>query len=71
MEIKKAIITAAGKTQRNLPLQSLVDRDGVPKTALQIIIEEILQSGVDEICVIICPGDQNAFAATGGKRAAF
>ena len=42
MEIKKAIITAAGKTQRTLPLQTLVDRDGVTKTALGILIEEIL-----------------------------
>ena len=36
VEIKKAIITAAGKTQRTLPLQTLVDRDGVTKTALRI-----------------------------------
>ena len=27
MEIKRAIITAAGQSQRTLPLQSLVDRD--------------------------------------------
>ena len=63
MDIKKAIITAAGKTQRNLPLQTLVDRDGVTKTALRILIEEILASGIDEICVVICPGDQAAYAA--------
>ena len=43
VEIKKAIITAAGKSQRTLPLQTLVDRDGNQKTALQIIIEEVLQ----------------------------
>ena len=43
VEIKKAIITAAGKTQRTLPLQTLVDRDGVTKTALRILIEEILR----------------------------
>lgn len=69
MDIKKAIITAAGKTQRTLPLQSLVDRDGVAKTALQIIIEEILQAGIDEICVIVCPGDQAAYAAAAGPYA--
>jgi hypothetical protein len=28
VEIKKAIITAAGQSQRTLPLQTLVDRDG-------------------------------------------
>jgi UTP--glucose-1-phosphate uridylyltransferase len=69
VEIKKAIITAAGKTQRTLPLQSLVDRDGTAKTALQIIIEEILQAGVDEIGVVVCPGDQDAFAVAAGKHA--
>ena len=63
MEIKKAIITAAGKTQRSLPLQTLVDRDGRTKTALRILIEEILSAGIEEICVVICPGDQAAYAA--------
>ena len=69
MEIKKAIITAAGKSQRTLPLQSLVDRDGLTKTALRIIIEEILSAGIDEICVVVCPGDQEAYAAAAGSHA--
>ncbi len=69
MEIKKAVITAAGKNQRTLPLQTLVDRDGVPKSALRIIIEEILQAGVDEICVVISPGDQAAFTAAADAHA--
>ena len=68
MEIKKAIITAAGKSQRTLPLQTLVDRDGVTKTALRILVEEILASGIDEICVVICPGDQTAYAAAAGGQ---
>ena len=63
MEIKKAIITAAGKTQRSLPLQTLVDRDGLTKTALRILVEEILSAGIEEICVVVCPGDQAAYAA--------
>src|ERR1051325_7588264 len=69
MDIKKAIITAAGKSQRTLPLQSVVDRDGHPKTALAIVIEEVLQGGVDEICVVVCPGDQSAYAAAAGAHA--
>src|SRR5262250_2155986 len=69
MEIKKAIITAAGKSQRTLPLQSLVDRDGLTKTALRIIIEEILAAGIDEICVVVSPGDQDPFAAAAGTHA--
>jgi len=69
MQLKKAVITAAGQSQRNLPLQSLVDRDGVTKTALAIIIEEILQAGVKDICLVICPGDEAAYAAAAGPHA--
>jgi UTP--glucose-1-phosphate uridylyltransferase len=69
MEIKKAIITAAGANQRTLPLQSLVDRDGLTKTALQILIEEILSASVEEICVVLRPGDQAAYTAAAGSHA--
>jgi UTP--glucose-1-phosphate uridylyltransferase len=73
VEIKKAIITAAGKSQRTLPLQTLVDRDGVTKAALRILIEEILAAGVEEICVVVSPGDQPAYTAAAGpvKRLQF
>ncbi len=67
MEIKKAIITAAGKSQRTLPLQTLVDRDGTTKTALRILIEEIAAAGINEICIVVCPGDQEAYAAAAGS----
>jgi UTP--glucose-1-phosphate uridylyltransferase len=69
MEIRKAVITAAGKSQRQLPLQSLVDRDGATKTALAIIIEEVLRAGVESIAVIIAPGDSAAFRAAAGPHA--
>ena len=69
MEIKRAVITAAGKNQRTLPLQSLVDRDGVAKTALAIIIEEVLSAGIEEICVVVLPGDQAAYSTAAGKHA--
>lgn len=69
VEIKKVVITAAGKTQRTLPLQTLVDRDGAPKTALGILIEEALQAGIDEIAVVVGPGDQSAFATAAGAHA--
>jgi UTP--glucose-1-phosphate uridylyltransferase len=69
VDIKKAIITAAGKNQRTLPLQTLVDRDGIPKTALAILIEEVLQAGVDEICVVVWPGDAAAYTAAAGVHA--
>lgn len=69
MEIRKALITAAGKNQRTLPLQSLVDRDGVTKTALAIIIEEILRAGIEQIGVVISPGDESAYRAAAGLHA--
>ncbi len=69
MQIKKAVITAAGKNQRTLPLQTLVDRDGVTKTALTIIIEEVLRAGIDEIGVVIRPGDEAAYRAAAGNHA--
>jgi UTP--glucose-1-phosphate uridylyltransferase len=69
VEVTRAIITAAGKSQRTLPLQTLVDRDGVAKTALAIVLEEIFSAGIDEVCVVITPGDQAAFRAAAGTHA--
>jgi UTP--glucose-1-phosphate uridylyltransferase len=69
MNIRKAVITAAGSSQRALPLQTFVDRDGVEKTALQIIIEEVLSAGAEEIGLVIVPGDQEAYATAAGGYA--
>jgi UTP--glucose-1-phosphate uridylyltransferase len=63
VEIKRAIITAASKSQRTLPLQTVVDRDGKTKSALRILVEEISAAGIEEICVVVCPGDQQAYRA--------
>jgi UTP--glucose-1-phosphate uridylyltransferase len=68
MDIRKAVITAAGAGQRTLPLQTLVDRDGKTKTALEIIVEEALNSGAAEICVVIHPGDAETYRAAAGPR---
>jgi len=68
VKIKKAVITAAGKDQRNLPLQRLVDRDGTGKSALQIVLEEAAAAGADEIAVIVNPGDETTFR-TAARRA--
>lgn len=66
MNISKAVITAAGPSQRTLPLQTLVDRDGKTKTALAIIAEEAIQSGAEEICVVVFPGDAEVYRAAAG-----
>ena len=69
MKITKAVITAANPSQRGLPLQTLVDRDGEQKSALQIIVEEALAAGVDEICVVVHPDDESAYANAAGAHA--
>ena len=63
MKIRKAVITAASQAQRNLPLQTLVDRDGQQKVALCVIIDEAVSAGIDEIGIVTCPGDENAYMA--------
>jgi UTP--glucose-1-phosphate uridylyltransferase len=69
MNIRKAVITAAARNQRALPLQTFVDRDGVEKTALQIIVEEAIAAGTEEVCLVIVPGDQNAYTRAAGPYA--
>jgi UTP--glucose-1-phosphate uridylyltransferase len=66
VEINKAVITAAGQQQAALPLQTLVDRDGIEKTALQILLEETRQAGIDHVCVVVRPGDAEAYRKAAG-----
>jgi UTP--glucose-1-phosphate uridylyltransferase len=69
MKIRKAVITAAGPNQRSLPLQTLVDRDGVEKPVLRILVEEALRSGAEEIAIVVCPGDETPYARVAGDHA--
>lgn len=62
MQIKKALITAAGADQRKLAMQTLVDRNGDRKTVLEILIEETRQAGIEEIGIVIHPADQEVYA---------
>jgi len=66
MHIRKALITAANPRQRTLPLQTLVDRDGESKSALQVILEEAASAGIEEFGVVVCPGDEVAYATACG-----
>ncbi|MCF7687806.1 MAG: UTP--glucose-1-phosphate uridylyltransferase [Cephaloticoccus sp.] len=71
MRIRKALVTAANPRQRTLPLQTLVDPQGEPKTALQIVLEEAAGAGIEEFCVVVCPGDEVPYAeACGNLRSA-
>lgn len=69
MKLRRALITAAGRDGRQLPLQRLIDRDGRPKAALQIVVEEALAAGADEIAIVVRPGDDAAFRAAAGVSA--
>jgi UTP--glucose-1-phosphate uridylyltransferase len=61
MRITKAVITAAGKRQHHLPLQTVVDADGKSRTVLAILINEILSARIEQVCVVVRPGDESAY----------
>lgn len=59
--VRKAVITAAGRGTRMYPATTtiqkemlpLMDTDGICKPAIQIIIEEALESGIEEVCLVV------------------
>ena len=68
MRVRRAVITAAGPKQRALPLQMLIGRDGAEKSVLAILVEEVVQAGVEEICVVVFPGDEAAYREVAGDH---
>ncbi|MFM9029178.1 MAG: UTP--glucose-1-phosphate uridylyltransferase, partial [Opitutaceae bacterium] len=66
MKIRKVLVTAANPRQRTLPLQTLIDPRGEPKSALQVVLEEAAGSGIEEFGVVVCPGDEAAYAEACG-----
>jgi UTP--glucose-1-phosphate uridylyltransferase len=69
LRVRKAVITAAGRNQRALPLQTLIDRDGAEKPLLYILIDQALAAGVAEICIVVGPGDETRYAQAAGHHA--
>jgi UTP--glucose-1-phosphate uridylyltransferase len=69
VQITKAVITAAGRGARQYPASDtvqkamlpIVDRDGLTKPVLQIIAEEAIGSGIEEVCVVSAPGDEPVY----------
>jgi UTP--glucose-1-phosphate uridylyltransferase len=67
--VRKAVITAAGKGTRQYPASTavqkemfpMVDRDGLTKPVIQIIGEEAIDSGIEEICIITQPGEEHLY----------
>lgn len=67
MQVKKALITAAGPDQRQLSMQTLVDRDGTRKTVLEILIAEARSAGIEDIGIVIHPADKDVYAELVGN----
>lgn len=61
--IRKAVITAAGRGTRQFPatrtlqkeMLPLVDRDGITKPALQLLVEEAVQAGIEQVGIVVNP----------------
>jgi UTP--glucose-1-phosphate uridylyltransferase len=70
MKIRKAVITAAARDQRHLPIQTLFDQNGIERSILSMIVREAHGSGIDEICIVVWPGDQEVFAQLLASEAA-
>jgi UTP--glucose-1-phosphate uridylyltransferase len=59
--VRKAVIPVAGYGTRLYPaskaikkeLFPIVDTDGMAKPLLQVIIEEAIGSGIEEVCLIV------------------
>ncbi len=69
MRVEKAVITAAHKDQRALPLQTLVDRNGRERSVLDILVEEVISTGIKDVCVVVWPGDGPRYAEAVGSNA--
>lgn len=67
--IKKALITAAGKGTRQYPgtnavqkeLFPLIDTDGIAKPTIQFVVQEAMSAGIEEIAIIVQPGEEQQF----------
>lgn len=67
--VRKAVIPAAGFGTRLFPatkatkkeLFPIIDRDGIAKPAILLIVEEALQAGVEEVIIIVQEDDLDDF----------
>lgn len=69
MTITKALITAAGRDQRQLPLQTIVDREGYPRSVLAQLIDEAVSAGIESVGIVVSPGDAKLFHRAAGDHA--
>lgn len=69
MKIRKAVITAAGPDQRHLPLQSVTGHSGIAKTALQVLLGEVFEAGIEHAAIIVAGGDSEVYRKAAGSHA--
>jgi UTP-glucose-1-phosphate uridylyltransferase/mevalonate kinase len=70
-KVRKAVIPAAGFGTRLFPatkatkkeLFPIVDRDGIAKPAILIIVEEALEAGIEEVIIVVQENDLRDFHA--------
>ena len=70
-QVRKAVIPAAGFGTRLFPatkatkkeLFPIIDRDGIAKPAILIIVEEALEAGIEEVIIIVQKHDLEDFQA--------
>jgi UTP-glucose-1-phosphate uridylyltransferase/mevalonate kinase len=71
LKVRKAVIPAAGFGTRLFPatkatkkeLFPIIDRDGVAKPAILLIVEEALDAGIEEVIIIVQEEDLDDFRA--------
>lgn len=69
--VRKALITAAGRGTRQFPatrtlqkeMLPLVDRDGITKPALQLLVEEAVNAGIEQVGIVVNPGSEEVVRA--------
>ena len=58
MKVRKAVIVAAGLGTRMLPASKVIPKEILPvvdKPALQVVVEEVAASGIEEIVLVLSP----------------
>jgi UTP--glucose-1-phosphate uridylyltransferase len=58
MKVRKAVIVAAGLGTRMLPASKVIPKEILPvvdKPALQMVVEELVASGIEEIILVLSP----------------
>ncbi len=68
-KVRKALIPAAGYGTRMFPaskatkkeLFPIIDRDGIAKPAILLIVEEAVQAGIEEIIIVVQENDLDEF----------